>query len=694
MKTVFFLTALLLTASILYSSDQIVNWDKTSVTGDNINFDGKKFLFKDGKTIRESNSVSFVKFNFNEQDRNSSMDQTGDITVDELKKRAAYMKKKYPDAKALVLYDNGIERMNKDGTRYSLSHYCVMIMNEKELNKSLLAFYNIPGKYSNRIIFARSIASDGTVYNLSQSDISYTEPKQDLDFFSGRRDARIMTANIPGVNVGSIIEYEYETTESAPEDPKQYYAAWFFAGEDPVYESSVKIIVPENVDYYFAYRNMDKKFKPVITNSSGYRTYYFDRGENPPITDEILGPPSEALIPYLKGSPFKNQDYLSQWVSGMIKERMQMDDVMKKTVDNVIARSNAKTEEEKVSVLYRFMQEYVRYLSIKTSLSSGFSGHPAKETFYNKYGDCIDKSILFATILNYVGTEAYPVFLTTNDEAQPPYGEIGVMEGNHAINEIHLKNPKKIIYLDSTGETYRYPYFWEADHGIKSWNPVLNTIRTMDPPPVEFNTQVYNITITLDQSGNGSVKQMNNYTGQMDSGLRGYFLSLNDIQKKSLLRNMIGNDYPGSVLKNYQTSSPADYENNFSLGYEFDANAIAKKTGNYLILNVPVKYGFTFTGLTERKYDLVFETTFAEKNSVEYVLPQGYSPIDLPGSVSIKSDFLSYEGKYSYKDGKIIFTDSYKRLKKMIPPGDYKKFRADVLKINYFINVPVILEKK
>jgi hypothetical protein len=679
----------------LNSLDQIIQWDKSILKGDNIQFDGKNLYFKNEKTKTDIENSSYIKLNLTENDKKITDPNMEGLSVNDLLRIAGYMSKKYSDASVLVLLDSGIEKLNTDGSRYSRSRYSVKIMNEKELDRADLAFYEIPGKYDSKIIMARSISPDGEISNLSLDSISYTEPKQDLEFFSGRKDAKIMKATIPDVKAGSIIDYEWETNESKAEDPNQYYTQWYFAGEDPIYESSVKFILPENKDFFYSAKYFTPySNKPVISKIEGYKIYTFKRGESAPFLPEPQGPPSGELIPFVKGSTFKNQDYLSDWLSKLMKERMLIDDTMKKAVDGILKDAGAKTNDEKITVLYRFMQDYIRYLSIKTSLSSGFSGHKATETFYNKYGDCIDKSILFAAILNYCGIDAYPVIVMTSDQEQPLYGELGLVEGNHAINELHLKNPDRIIYLDTTSTTYKYPYFRTDDHGIKAWNPILNTVRTIDPPPIDQNTQNYSASITLSDTGDGNIKKKNIYKGQMDAGLREYFLSLNDIQKKSLMRNIINGEYPGSNLLSYENSPPSDYNNDFSLEYSYDAQGIAKKINNYLVLNIPVKYGFTYTNLTERKYPLIFETTIAENNNVEIILPAGYSPKAMPNPISIKSEYINYEGKYSLVSGKIIFTDTYKRTKMNIPPGAYKEFRKIVLKINNFTNIPVVLEKK
>jgi transglutaminase-like putative cysteine protease len=691
MKAKFLFLFLFLICTFSFGYDQINYWDKTNIKGDNILFDGKNFYFGKEKTDFDNNKISFISMNLSSNSTQAKDSNLDNISPSELIKRGEILQKKYPDSSILVLLDDGIEKLNKDGTRYTHSRYSVKILKEDSLTYSQLTYYNTQSIHESKILMARSIAPDGTINYLAEKNITYTEPKQGLSFFSGRRDVKIMQATIPDVKVGSIIDYEWETIDSAPEDPNQFFTHWNFSGTEPVYESKVKYIVPENKDFFYVVKNFPTNVdKPEITIKDGYKTFAFRLGESSPVLKEILSPPIEELVAFVQGSTFKNQDYLSNWLAKLMKERMVSNDKMRETVNSLITSNNAKIDEEKTAVLYRFMQDYIHYRSIKTSLSSGFSGHPAIDTFNNKYGDCIDKSILFATLLEIAGVKAYPVIIMTNDNPNPLYGEIGVISGNHAINEIHLKD--KIIFLDSTSTTYKYPLFRDDDQGINAWNPILNTIRYIDPTTASTNTQTYSLEIKLEADGSGKIKKINNYAGSYDAGIREYIQSIKDIELKSLLRNMVADEYPGSVLKNYKSSNPADYSVNQSLSYEYESQNIAKKIGNFLVMKLPLKYNFSFTNLTERKYPLVYDTTYGEINKIEITLPENYKIKGMPDPILIKSKYFTYEAKYTFKNGKILFEDKYDRSGTKILPDDYKTFREDVLKLDYFAKTPIIFE--
>ena len=449
--------------------------------------------------------------------------------------------------------------------------------------------------------------------------------------------------------------------------------------------------------YYWAISNFGKySEKPQVVTKGGYTSYTFRRGECEPFVSEPYCPPQAALTPVLSGSTFKDQTYLSKWLSGFFKQRMVCNDEMRAAVSEVLEKAHAESEEDKIAALYRFVQDYVHYRSVKTSISSGMAGHPAAETFSNRYGDCIDKSIFFATILTDIGIEAYPVIVYTNDNPRVPYNKIGSRAGNHAINEIHLKDGR-VIYLDSTSTTDKYPYFRSDDHGIPAWNPILNTVREIDPPNVEYNTQSFVCDITVAADGTGSVNQTNIYRGNWESSMRYYFSSMNEAEIKGLFTSIVSNNYPGSRLTGYNHDDGRDFTKDFSMSYSYRASDILKSSGSYMVFRLPFKSDYGETTLQSRKYPIKYATTFGENRTVTLHLPKELALSGLPEALNIDNKYFSYSGKFeSAADGDnaaVTFSSKFVRKATIIPPSDYDSYRRDVLQIDHFIRSPIIFTR-
>ena len=139
---------------------------------------------------------------------------------------------------------------------------------------------------------------------------------------------------------------------------------------------------------------------------------------------------------------------------------------------------------EIAAALFHWIQKNIKYVSIKSSLSSSWTGHPAIETFENKYGDCTDLSILYSAMLNYAGITAYPVIVQTNDAGRL-ITEIPIPYGNHCITQIKFAD--KILFIDPTSETYRYPFLREDDNAVGFVNYITGEIGKTPLSPAKHN---------------------------------------------------------------------------------------------------------------------------------------------------------------------------------------------------------------
>lgn len=610
----------------------------------------------------------------------------------ELLKRASYMEEKYPDQPKLILLDEGFEKLYADGRSVIRSRYAVKIMNESQLDYANISLYNSSGKVESKLIYARSISPDGIIEYLDMNTITTTSPSRGTQFYGNDREVTISKAVIPGVRPGSIIDYEYERTVISREDPKQFFTQWYFNGTSPVYSSEFTVMIAEGREFYIHKNAINPDlFTETIRKAEGFTVYTYSYKESPPVVIEKQGPKLAEILSYIYGSSFKDQSYLSKWLSAFFVERMEVNSEITKAVSEVI--KDLKTEEEKIEALYYYMQRNIRYLSIKTSLSSGLAGHRASETFSNKYGDCIDKSILFAAVLKSVGIEAYPVIVMTNDNPQPLYGKIGTLDGNHAINEIHLKSGK-VIYLDTTGNSYRYPFFRSDNHGITAWNPIKNTFRNTGFPSVNDNSIITNSEIHLKTNLTADIKEVTTTRGTEEVRFREYFRQAQKEQIKSVMEFFANRSFTGSTLSDYYFDQPADMTNDYSYTIHYSVPSILDKAGNIYLLRIRQDFGFDFVSPVERKTPVIFQTVLNRiyKGSIE--IPENFEVTALPPDLEIETEYLKYSGKYRTDGNKIYYENIYSRNKTYVPVSDYTELRNSLIKINDYIRSPILLKNK
>lgn len=665
--------------------------------GESINareLDYKEDVFLIDEKKISPDDISHILFQKQQESVDSHKLQTGNLGKEELLSRAQLMSDKYPDQPLLVLIDDGTEQLRTDGTQYSRSRSAVKICNESQLSLATLRFGSLQGKTETKLIYARSISSDGKEVFLDLDNVTYTTPSRDRDFFGNNKEEyKIAQYVIPEVAVGSIIDYEYERISYSEEDPNQYYVKWWFSSDKPVYQSTFKVMVPQNKPYYFAEMNIENgKLKRREAVENGYRAYYFEYGESAPIIEEKMGPGTYEIAAYIEGSPFKDQAYLSNWLGNFFKERMTANDEITNTVNELLAKADS--EDEKIAALYRFVQDNIRYVSIKTSLSSGLAGHKAAETFGNRYGDCIDKAILFATMLQCAGIEAYPVVIMTNGNPQPLYDKLGVLNGNHAINELHLKDGK-IIYLDSTANCYRYPFFRYDDYGVIAWNPIKNTLRNTGFPDTKDEAITSELDITLLKNGGANVKETITTRGNPEIAYRYFFRNAPKDFIHPQLESLANNSFESSHLVNYNFENPFDETKDYSFQMNYKVDKLWNKIGNDLyLITIKQPFGFDFAASDVRNTEVRFNSVLERTQKGKIVIPAEMEVVGLPDELIIESPYLHYKGSFTQDKNIVYYENVYSRNGTTIPVKDYSNFRNALIQINDYIHKPVILQKK
>lgn len=663
-----------------------------SINAEKLGYKDDVFLIGEKKISPDE--ISHIIFQKQQEGVDSHKLQTGNIGKEELLGRAKKMSDKYPDQTLLVLLDDGTEQLRTDGTQYSRARYAVKICNESQLSLATLKFGSLQGKTESKLIYARSISPDGKEVFLDLNNVTYTTPSRDRDFFGNNKEEyKIAQYVIPEVAVGSIIDYEYERISYSEEDPNQYYVKWWFSSDKPVYQSTFKVMVPQNKPYYFAEMNIENgKLKRREATENGYRAYYFEYGESAPIIAEEMGPETYEIAAYVEGSSFKDQTYLSDWLGSFFKERMTANEEIENTVNELLASSSS--EDEKIAALYRFVQDNIRYVSIKTSLSSGLAGHKAAETFGNRYGDCIDKAILFATMLQCTGIEAYPVVIMTNGNPQPLYHKLGVLNGNHAINELHLKSGK-IIYLDSTANCYRYPFFRSDDHGVIAWNPIKNTLRNTGFPDVKDESITSELDITLLKNGGANVKETLTTRGNPEITYRYFFQNAPKDFIHPQLESLANVSFESSHLVNYDFADPFDETADYKFQMNYKVDKLWNEIGNDLyLITIRQPFGFDFVASDIRNTEVRFDSVLEKTHKGKIVIPAEMEVVGLPDELIIESPYLHYKGSFRQDKNVVYYENVYSRNGTRVPVNDYSEFRNALIQINDYINKPVILQKR
>ncbi len=635
-----------------------------------LSFDGQTFTLKDHGAIPASD-VKEVKFMAAATVPAAAQALPPDAwEAQAVLARAKEAQAAFPDVEGIILLDSGTHGVTAEGAQVYRYHFLGLVTSPKTVEWANVTVGFEEERQRVRIPLARSFAPDGAVAAADPAAVQVAEQKGDSTSF-GR--SKIATLVVPQVSVGSIVEYIYELETFDPFDKNIFEPNWSFQGDQPFWESVLRVELPEGKELVYTTRNMPAGTeKPVVETKDGKTSYTWRTEKLPPIVAEPNAPDSADLVPRVIGSLIKDWKYLNDWAAGLERARMVATPEVKSKVEELTA--GAKDVDEKIARLYHYLQREIRYISIKGSMSSGWSGHPAHETFTNRYGDCIDKSILLSTMLGEIGVDAYPVTIKTNDK-ETAVRDIPVLDANHAITEVHLND--RIFYLDPTHTDYRYPYFRSDDHGVTAVNELLGTIRTIDVPPPDWNWNDYDIEVELDEKGAAKVHVLAKYQGDYEAGVRAYWRSVPETERPLRFQQYVARIAPGAKLLSWNMPDVDDLTKQLAMEYTYLAEGFWTEAGPVRILEVPgLSYDFSEVGLTERRYDLEYDTTKKTSHRVTFKLPEGYKVKAVPAALAQETPYAAYKGTYEEQNGTIVFTADLERRARVVPAKDYAGYRS------------------
>jgi hypothetical protein len=200
------------------------------------------------------------------------------------------------------------------------------------------------------------------------------------------------------------------------------------------------------------------------------------------------------------------------------------------------------------TIALRFVQDEVRYLGLEIGANT-HQPHPPAETFTQRFGDCKDKALLLATILQQQGIPAYAALINTDTRSQLTHVAPSPEAFDHAI--VAIAQPGGFYtFIDPTRSNQRgslmdlflpdYGYALVIRDGETSLRPVtpgkINDYTiTESLDAAYFDTSHFSITSIYSGGAADEVRQMFAETSRkdLDENYRKYYQSLfNDIHQE------------------------------------------------------------------------------------------------------------------------------------------------------------------
>jgi hypothetical protein len=608
-------------------------------------------------------------------------------------------------AKPVVDKDAGVEALfwrvhirdevvgGRDVQRAFYHYVRLKIFDEK--GKEAAATIDLPFSDKTSILYVagRTVKADGTELELKKDSIY----ERDL-VRAGHTRLRVKSFAMPGVEPGAIVEYRWKESSF---EPRSLYIRTQFQREFPV--QKVTYFFAPLSSQYTSYRMSILPFHctlpPFQTDPRGFQFFTL---ENMPAFHEEPMMPGEpnvrawALAFYSDGSRREPEKYWNnvgkEQYNRYLKPAMKANNDVKEAAET--ATSDAKSDEEKVLALIRYIRKNLRDLFssqvteaeraqiLKDMPKDRF--RTASEIFKSGIGDADELNTLFASMASAAGLEVRPALTADRQDIVFVPTMVDTYFLRHIDMGVHIAGDWR-LYDVSTRELPANMLSW-TEEGMQALlsdpkNPTFVKAPVASP---EASARVRKAKFTLSEDGSIDGDIDLEYSGHSAQDRRSQLEGESDARRLERFKDELSKSYPDAEISDPRIENASDPEKPLSLHYHLKAAGYAQRTGKRLLLQ-PFFFQRGVAPIfsaSQRKYPVFFPYAWKEHDSVTFELPSGFAldnaeaPASLdfgaPGSYKVK--ILTRGGKelildrdFTFgKEGRIFFgAENYQQLKKV-----------------------------
>jgi transglutaminase-like putative cysteine protease len=563
---------------------------------------------------------------------------------------------------AVMEYRTAVTILNKSGESASNMHeFYNKFSSISDLKASI---YDATGKkikdYKTSDFRDRSVVSDGTMY----------------------QDDRVKYLEFSHTSYPYTIEYSYRVDFTGIRTYPDWYPAstWNQAVET----SSFVFKIPQGMTFKYL------KSEGLATDSSKVKDklqYKWSCRNVKALEYEPMSTGMRNVMPWVTLAPnqfeydnskanIENWANLGSWMYNLSSGMQELPEAAKVKILNLI--KDAKTPEEKISILYKHLQANTRYVGVQLGIG-GYKPIAAEKVFSVNYGDCKALSNYMKAMLEVAGIKSNLVVIG-NGMPSLNRNFASVNQANHMILCVPLE--KDTTWLECTSQYVPLGYIGN-DNSDRTVLLVTENGGKLARTPVynpADNYQKRSARVDLNEEGNADIQIETQYGyAQFEENLRMLIVDPTE-QRKSLMNSLsIPNMQIGTLSYLQPDKNAAMLTEKISL----KASQLLTKGGDklFLTLNLLNRQESAVTTLEDRKTSFAVNYSFKDEDEIIYTIPKGYKIEFIPKDISIASEFGKYSAKFIAKDDKLIYTRTKMMVSKKYPPEKYNDFAAFYKKI-------------
>jgi len=598
---------------------------------------------------------------------------------------------------AVVREDKMVYTINSRSTATAYTHIVISIFNNngKGFAEETIGY----SKLSKITMFKANIyGPEGNLIRKIKS--SEIEDGSAFDGFSLYSDNRYKRVNVAQSVYPYTVEFEYEV------EYKYLYSiegTYLIPGEKiSVQHASYELIFPEELRPRYKMLNVDQQ--PKKSNpAKGVESLSWSFENLKPISIEPYGPGPSEVIPHILAAPslFQYEGYpgdmsswnhYGKWRRSILEGR---DEISEETKAKVISLTKGlPTTEQKVKVLYEYLQGKTRYVSISEGVG-GIQPFKASEVDQTGYGDCKALSNYMVALLKQADVKGYYCAVRAGENEDETMLDFPSHQTNHVI--VAVPNGADTLWLECTSQTSPFAYSGKFTGDRKALMVKEDGAVWVNTPkyPEELNVQSRTADVTIATTGDASATIKTIYSGLQyeTDGLDFYLNNQYDKQKKWVLETT---DIPVFDVTSFKFEDKKGKIPTAIVTLNLSLKRFANVSGKRLMLtpNLMNRNSFIPGKNESRKTDIVRNFGFVDYDTIRYHIPSEIYLEILPQATKISSKFGEYESSYTLDQGLVVYTRRMKINKGRFPASTYQEFIDFYKSINRADNAKLVFLNK
>ncbi len=552
--------------------------------------------------------------------------------------------------------------------------------------------------------FRRIISFRGTVYDevgnvlrkLKQNEIIDQSAISGVSLFE---DNRLKMADLSGPAYPYTVEFEYEIQMNY-----LYSIPEFFLYEDDeisIQKSTYTVVYPKQLSPRFKLTSIKEPVKEQRGQNTEAVTWFFENIR--PVKFEPYSPELAKIVPNIIAGPVEFEydgnhgrmdswENLGQWQVLLNKGREELPEAAVEKVRNLT--KEASSIEEKSRILYEYLQNKTRYVSIQRGIG-GLQPMESKTVDRLGYGDCKALSNYMVAMLAQVGVKAYYTQIYGGEKPRTVPWDFPIDYFNHII--VGVPNGADTLWLECTSQTNPFGYLGSFTGDRQALMITENggkLVRTISYRGNQ-NVQTNMAEVFVEPTGDAKAKITTEYKGlQYENGGLNFVLNNKyDEQKKWLQRNM---KIPSFDVNSFSMTNRKDKIPSAIVVAELTLRRYASVSGKRLFLtpNLLNRSGVVPEKLDERKTKVMRKMAYIDFDTIRYHLPEQLYPEFLPSSLKFESRFGDYESSFRLEQGKLVYTRRLKMNKGEFPADSYNELIEFYKNINKADHVKLVFLNK